>query len=274
MYDFAYHQPTHLAQAAELLQSDAEARLLAGGMSLLPSLKLRLARTPALIDLGAIAPLAGIRHDAAMLALGAMTTHAAVASSALVQSLVPGLARLAAGIGDPMVRNRGTVGGSVANADPAADYPAAVLALDALIVTQRREIAAQAFFTGLYETALAPDEIITEVRFPVPRCAGYAKLRHPASRFAVMGVMVARSASDEVRVAVTGAGPRVFRVEAAEAALSRRFDPAALDEVSLDPVQLMADIHGSAEYRALCFRPLAKKALADAVRSGGERGQG
>ncbi len=263
MHDFIYHRPQDLGSAANLLGAKADAKLLAGGMSLLPSLKLRLTQYADLVDLKSIATLQGIERDGDTLPIGAMTRHAVVAASNEVKQAIPGLAVLAGGIGDPLVRNRGTIGGSIANADPAADYPSAVLGLGATVVTDRREIAGDSFFTGLFETALESGEIITAVRFPVPLRSGYMKLPHPASRFALTGVFVAQTRSG-VRVAVTGAGPSVFRVRAAEKALTVDFSPSALDGVTVDPDGLTSDIHASAEYRAHAIIVLAKRAVAAA----------
>jgi aerobic carbon-monoxide dehydrogenase medium subunit len=263
MYDFDYHRPASLNDAAALL-AHSDSKALAGGMSLIPGLKLRLSRYSALVDLGALPQLSGIRRDGDTLSIGAMTPHAEVAASRDVAMAIPALCVLAEGIGDPLVRNRGTLGGSIAHADPAADYPAAVLGLNATVVTNRREIAGTAFFTGLFETALQTGEIITAVRFPVPEKAGYAKLRQAASRFAIAGVFVAQT-SDGVRVAVTGAGPVVFRVAAAEAALAQRFEPAALDGITLDAAGLNGDIHASAEYRAHAAMEMARRAVLAAL---------
>ena len=261
MYDFEYHRAESVADAASRLTGQADARLLAGGMSLLPALKQRLAQYAALVDLNRVDALQSIRRDGAALVIGAMTRHAAVAGSPIVSEAVAALAVLAGGIGDPLVRNRGTLGGSIAHADPAADYPAAVLGLDATVITDRRSIAASEFFTGLFETALQPAEIITAVRFPIPLAAGYAKFRQSASRFALAGVFVARTQAG-VRVAVTGARPAVFRWTQAEAALTARFDAEALNDVELPADGMNADIHASAEYRAHCVRVMAKRAVA------------
>jgi len=263
MHDFVYHRPQDLGAAADLLSAKADAKLLAGGMSLLPSLKLRLAQHSDLVDLKAIAALQGISRDGDTLTIGAMTRHAVVAASDEVKQAIPALAMLAGGIGDPLVRNRGTIGGSIANADPAADYPAAVLGLDATVVTDRRDIAGDSFFTGLFETALEEGEIITAARFPVPLRSGYMKLPHPASRFALTGVFVAQTPAG-VRVAVTGAGPSVFRLSVAEQALSTNFSPAALNGIAVDADGLSSDIHASAEYRAQAIIVLAKRAVAAA----------
>ncbi|HEV2627027.1 MAG TPA: xanthine dehydrogenase family protein subunit M [Pseudolabrys sp.] len=263
MHDFIYHQPQDLNAAARLLGAKAEAKLLAGGMSLLPSLKLRLAQYSDLVALKSIAALQGIRREGDTLTIGAMTRHAVVAASEEVRQAIPALAVLAGGIGDPLVRNRGTIGGSIANADPAADYPSAVLGLGATVITDRREIAGDSFFTGLFETALDDGEIITAVRFPMPLRSGYMKLPHPASRFALTGVFVAQTRAG-VRVAITGAGASVFRLTAAEQALSVDFSPATLDGVAADPNGLTSDIHASAEYRAHAIIVLAKRAVAAA----------
>lgn len=211
MKPFAYHQPDRIPDAAKLLTSIEDSKLLAGGMTLIPTLKQRLASPPALVDLSRLGDLKGITNDGGTITIGAMTPHAIVTASKLVQTKIPGLAALASMIGDPAVRIRGTIGGSVANNDPSADYPAGVLGLGATVVTSTREIAADGFFRGLFETALEPGEIITAIRFPVPLRAGYAKFKAPASRYALVGVFVAKFA-DGVRVAVTGAGSGVFRV--------------------------------------------------------------
>jgi carbon-monoxide dehydrogenase medium subunit len=263
MYDFEYHKPKSLDDAAATLSQHEDFKLLAGGMSLLPALKLRLARYSGLIDLGALDRLRGIRRERNEIVIGAMTPHAAVSDSAEVAREIPALAALAGGIGDPLVRNRGTLGGSIANADPAADYPAGVLALGATVVTTRRSIAADKFFLGIFETALEPGEIITEIRFPIVEAAAYSKFRQPASRFALVGVFVARTPGG-VRVAVTGAAPSVFRFKEAEAALSKQFDPAALDSITIDAAGLNSDIHASAEYRAHCVMVMTKRAVAKA----------
>ncbi|MFL6664014.1 MAG: FAD binding domain-containing protein, partial [Rhizobacter sp.] len=220
MYSFDYQRPTTRAAATAAIQGDA--RFLAGGQSLVQAMRLRLASTERLVDLGAIADLRGIQADAQGVRIGATTTHAAVASSADVRKAIPALAELAEGIGDPMVRNMGTLGGSIANADPAADYPAAVLGLGATVHTDRRDIAADAFFTGLFETALKPGELITAVTFPKAQRAAYIKFRQPASRFALVGVFVSQGAGG-VRVAVTGAKSSVYRVKAMEDALAKSF---------------------------------------------------
>lgn len=258
MYDFDYHRPAQLDAAARLLAGQEDFKLLAGGMSLIPTLKHRLARYAALVDLGAVDSLRGIRRTGDRLVIGAMTPHAEVAASKDVATAIPALAHLAGGIGDPLVRNRGTIGGSIANADPAADYPSSILGLGAEVVTHKRVIAGDDFFRGLFETALEPGEIITEVRFPIPQAACYFKLPQPASRFCLVGVFVSRSAAG-VRVAVTGAGPSVFRFEAAERVLGAGFHPDALAGVSLAADGLNSDIHASAEYRAHCVQVMTRR---------------
>ena len=259
MYAFTYLHPTHVSGAVvDLANEDAKA--LAGGMTLLPTMKQRLASPTALIDLGGLSELSGIRREGAAIVIGAMTRHADVATSDAVTSAIPALAKLAGGIGDPAVRNRGTIGGSVANNDPAADYPAAVLGLGATIVTDRRTIDADAFFTGMFSTALEPDELITAFRFPIPVAAGYAKFRALASRYALVGVFVARF-GETVRVAVTGAAPCVFRVKELELALAKQFDPATAAQAHVSPDGLNADMHAEAAYRAHLIGVMAKRAV-------------
>jgi carbon-monoxide dehydrogenase medium subunit len=260
MQDFEFQRPQRLADAVQALKRNADAKLLAGGQSLLPVMKLGLAAPPALVSIAALPELRGIRRDGKDLFLGAATTHAEAAESPEVARAVPALAELAAHIGDAQVRGRGTIGGSLAHADPAADWPAAVLALGATIHTDRRTIAADAFFTGLFATALAPDEIVVAVRFPVPEKAAWQKFAHPASRFALVGVFVARTASGP-RVAVTGAGTKVFRAAALEAALAKDFSPRALDGLALPADGLTSDAAASAEYRAHLAVVLARRAV-------------
>ena len=264
MPDMSYHRPNTVAEAAKLAAADPDARVLAGGQSILPSMKLGLLVPSGFIDLEDIGELQGIHRDGKSIAIGAMTTHAMVAESQEVQSDIPALARLAAGIGDPQVRNRGTIGGSLANSDPAADYPAAALGLGVTIRTSEREIAADTFFKGLFETALHPGELITRVDFPIPDRAGYVKFRQPASRFAIVGVFVAQ-VGKTVRVAVTGAGSCVFRVKALEDTLKRNFSPDACDGISVSAATLNSDIHGSAEYRAHLIPVLARRAVQQAL---------
>jgi carbon-monoxide dehydrogenase medium subunit len=262
MYNFEYQRPTDRAAAVAAIQGDA--RYLAGGQSLVQAMRLRLSSSERLVDLGGIADLKGIKVDAANVVIGAMTTHAAVASSADVKKAIPGLASLAAGIGDQMVRNMGTLGGSIANADPAADYPAAVLALAATVQTNKRSIAGDAFFTGLYDTALQPGELITAVSFPIPQKAAYVKLKQPASRFALVGVFVSQAASG-VRVAVTGCKNSVFRAKAIEEALGKSFTPDAAKAVKVPATDINSDLHASAEYRAAMISVLASRAVAAAL---------
>jgi aerobic carbon-monoxide dehydrogenase medium subunit len=259
MYEFDYHRPTSLDDAAGRL-SDEDAKLVAGGMTLIPTLKLRLAKPTQLIDLAAIPQLKGISEDGDAVVIGAMTRHADVNRSDVVKRVVPALAAMAGLIGDPAVRNRGTIGGSVANNDPAADYPAAVVALNATVRTNKREVAADQFFTGMFETALQPGEVITAVRFPKVAQANYQKFRNPASRYAIVGVFVARTAGG-VRVAVTGAGPCVFRVAAMETALAGNFSPDAIKDIAIPQDGLNADIHASAEYRAHLVGVMARRAV-------------
>ncbi len=261
MYEFDYHKPASLDEVANLLGANEEAKLVAGGMTLVPTLKLRLARPSDLIDLAAIPSLRGITDAGDALVVGAMTRHAEVHNSPIVKQAIPALAALAGMIGDPAVRNRGTIGGSIANNDPAADYPAALVALGATVHTTTREIAAEAFFTGIFETALEPTEIVTSVRFPKTQTANYQKFRNPASRYAIVGVFVARTASG-VRVAVTGAGPSVFRVPEMEAALAKSFTPEAIKDIAIPDDGLNSDIHASAEYRAHLVGVMARRAVA------------
>jgi carbon-monoxide dehydrogenase medium subunit len=261
MHDFSYHRPAQLGEAGDLLKKSSDPKLLAGGMTLIPTLKQRLANPSDVIDLARIAGLKGIRRENGMLVIGAMSCHADVAASAEVRSAIPALADLADGIGDPAVRHRGTIGGSIANADPAADYPAGVVGLDAVIETNERQIKADAFFLALFTTALGPAEIITAVRFRIPDKAHYLKFRHPASGYAVVGVMVARYGKD-VRIGITGAGPSAFRAAEMEAALTKSFSPQALAGIRIAPDELLGDIHCSAEFRAHLVEVLAQRAVA------------
>jgi aerobic carbon-monoxide dehydrogenase medium subunit len=263
MYDFAYHKPATLADAAKMLAGDADAKALAGGQTLIPTLKQRLARPSAVVDLSGVKELAGISVGGGKVTIGAMTRHADVAASADVKKALPALAALADGIGDAQVRNRGTIGGSIANNDPAADYPAACLALGATIKTNSREIAADDFFQGMFETALKPGELIVSVSFPIPEKAAYMKFGQPASRYALVGVMVAKTAAG-ARVAVTGAAASVFRWKDAEAALSKNWAATALEAVKADAGALNADIHAGADYRAHLIGVMAKRAVAAA----------
>lgn len=261
MYSFNYIKAQSLKHAAELLAANSEAKLLAGGMTLIPTLKARLARPSHLIDVGGLAELAGIETKDGKLVVGAGVRHREVASSSVVRKAIPALAELAGVIGDPAVRNLGTIGGSIANNDPAADYPAAALALQATVVTTRREIAAEDFFQGMFATALEPDEIVTRIVFPLPKRAAYAKFPHPASGYAMAGVFVAQT-DKGVRVAVTGAGPGVFRWQEAEAALGRNLSAAALEGLAVEADGLNEDIHATREYRANLVAVMAKRAVA------------
>ena len=262
MYPFEYQRPADAAAARTALVGDA--RYLAGGQSLVQAMRLRLSRADRLVDLGAIAELRSIRADGDGVTIGAMATHHAVATHADVRRLLPGVAELAGGIGDPMVRSMGTIGGAIANADPAQCYPTAVLALDATITTDRRTLRGASFFKGFFETALEPGELIRSVAFPAARATGYVKFKQPASRFALVGVFVARTDAG-VRVAVTGCAPCVFRAEAVERALSSSFTPEAARQATVDVGLVSGDMHGSAEYRAAMIPVMAARAVEKAL---------
>ncbi len=265
MYSFTYHRPATVRQAANLLAKNEDAKLLAGGHSLIPVMKLRLAKPTAIIDISRVEGLSGIELKGRSIVIGAMTRHGDVANSAVVQENSPALASVPASIGDPQVRNVGTVGGSIANNDPNADYPAACLGLGATIITNKRRIAADEFFTGLFETALEPDEIITKVQFPIVKKAAYQKFKHPASGFALVGVFVAKRPSD-IRVAVTGAGSNgVFRVTSFEEALKKRFAAKSLEGLTVPTDGMNNDIHAGPEYRAHLIGVLARRAVAAAT---------
>lgn len=260
MYSVDYVKPASLADAQQALAQPG-AQALGGGQSLLPTLKLRLAQPSKLVDLKGLAELKGIADDGAALVIGAGVRHAEVASSDAVRAAIPALTGLAADIGDPAVRNRGTLGGSIANNDPSACYPAAVLGLGATVVTDKREIAADDFFQGLFETVLEPGEIIAKVRFPKPSRAAYAKFDQPASRFALTGVFVAQM-QDGVRVAVTGASESgVFRHQGLEQALGANFAADAVDGVAISADGLIADLHGSPAYRANLIKVMTQRAV-------------
>lgn len=274
MYETIYVRPASLAEALALLGEHEEARPLSGGMTLIPTLKQRLAAPSHLIDLSRLAELRGIDCDGAVLRIGAATTHAQIAASPVVAAAVPALAALAGLIADPQVRNRGTLGGSVANNDPAADYPSAVLGLGATLITNARRIAADDFFVGTFETTLEPGELITAIEFPLPARAGYVKYRHPASGYAVVGVFVAEQLAAQgteregaqptqrsVRVAVTGAGTSVFRWPEAEAALQQDCTEAALDGLHIDPARLPEDANASSRYRAHLVETFTRRAV-------------
>jgi carbon-monoxide dehydrogenase medium subunit len=262
MYSFEHKKADSVANAAALL-AQTNGKLLAGGQSLVAAMKLRLAQPGTLVDLSGVKELHGIRKEGGNIVIGAMTRHADVAASKEVQSAIPALAALAEGIGDRQVRNMGTIGGSIANNDPASDYPAAVVALNATVNTNKRKVAADDFFKGLYETALADDEIITSVSFPVAGKAAYVKFPQPASRFALVGVFVSQTSAG-VRVAVAGAGSCVFRAKAIEDALAKSFTADAAKGVRIPATGLNNDIHGSAEYRAHLVSVLASRAVAAA----------
>jgi len=264
MYLFEAKTPTDVDAVKAALDEDDEAQFLAGGQTLIPVLKQRLAMPSTLVDLNKVEGLSGITTKGDVIEIGAMTRHADVAANEDVQKAIPALALLAGGIGDPHVRNRGTIGGSIANNDPAADYPCAVLGLGATVVTDRREIEADLFFLGMFETALNEGELITSVRFPVPERSGYLKLPHPATRFALVGVMVAKFGS-MIRVAVTGAGPCVFRVPEMEQALTEKFVPEQIKDGLVEADDLNNDIHASREYRAHLVGVMARRAVAQAL---------
>jgi carbon-monoxide dehydrogenase medium subunit len=265
MYAFTFTRPQTVRQAANILAKDEDAKLLAGGHTLLPTMKLRLAKPSQIVEMGLIEGLSGIEESGRSLTIGAMTRHADVNNSPAVQKVIPVLAKLAGLIGDPAVRHRGTIGGSIANNDPNADYPAACLGLGATIITNKRRIKADDFFSGMFSTVLEQGEIITKVSFPVPKKAAYQKFRNQASRFALVGVFVSKRGS-EIRVAVTGAGSNgVFRVKSFEEALKKRFAPKSLEGLTIPADGMNADIHGSAEYRAHLVSVLARRAVAEAI---------
>jgi carbon-monoxide dehydrogenase medium subunit len=265
MYETTYHRPSSVDEAASLFAKGAESKYLAGGHTLIPVMKQRLAAPSDVIDLGRIPALIGIEASGDTLTIKAATTHYDVAQSGAVQKAIPALAHLVSMIGDPAVRHRGTIGGSIANNDPAADYPAALLALGATVKTSKRSISADDFFKGLFTTALEDGEIITAVSFPVPAKAGYTKMPHPASRFALTGVFVAKTKAGDIRVAATGASQSgVMRVPAIEAALKANWSAAALDSIKISASGLLSDIHGSADYRANLVKVMAQRAVAEA----------
>jgi carbon-monoxide dehydrogenase medium subunit len=266
MHAFEYHRPSSTKDAVALGSKKDEGRYLAGGQSLVQAMKLRLSSPTDLIDLGTIKELAGIKASGNAVEIGAMTRHADVAGSAEVKKAIPALAALAGIIGDRQVRHMGTLGGSIANNDPAADYPAAVLGLGATVTTNKRKIEADKYFKGLYETALEPGELITSVSFPVPKRAAYMKFKNPASRFALVGVFVADFGGGKVRVAVTGAGPSVFRQAEMEKALAASFAPDAVANIKVKADGLNNDLHASPEYRAHLITVMAKRAVEAALK--------
>ncbi|MEE2997804.1 MAG: xanthine dehydrogenase family protein subunit M [Pseudomonadota bacterium] len=263
MYDFNYKRASSVDDASSSMASVDEGKFVAGGMTLLPTLKQRLAKPSDLIDLADLDDLVGITVADSAVTIGAMTPHATVNASDEVKNEIPALSKLAGLIGDPMVRNRGTIGGSISNNDPAADYPSAVVGLGATVHTNKREIAGDDFFTGMFETALEEDELVTKVVFPIPEKAAYMKFPNPASRYAVVGTFVSQGPQG-IRVAVTGAGPCVFRQSDMETALAGNFAPEAVENIKQDDEDLNSDIHASAEYRAHLVTIMAKRAVAEA----------
>jgi carbon-monoxide dehydrogenase medium subunit len=264
MYAFEYHRPSSSKEALELAAQKPEGKFLAGGQSLVQAMKLRLSSPSDLIDLGTIGELKTLKVEGSTAVVGAMVRHAEVAASPAVRKAIPALAELAGMIGDRQVRHMGTLGGSLANSDPAADYPAAVLGLGAAIATNKRRIEADKFFKGLYETALEPGELITSVSFPAPKRAAYMKFKNPASRFALVGVFVA-DFGGSVRVAVTGAGPCAFRQPDMEKALAAKFAPESVASIKVKPDGLNNDLHASPEYRAHLITVMAKRAVEAAL---------
>ena len=260
MYNFDYHKAPSLESAEEIFRNSEDPVYLAGGMTLIPTMKQRLARPSDVIDLGGVGGLAGIDSGSGILTVKSMTTHSAVAVNSDVVSAIPALGNVAGGIGDPHVRNRGTIGGSIANNDPAADYPAALVGLDATVVTTQRKIPAEEFFAGMFETSLEEGELISSVRFAVPDVAAYMKFPNPASRYAIVGVMVARF-GEQVRVAVTGAGAAVFRASEMEQALVSEFSVQAIEDITVPMENLNADIHAGQEYRANLVGVMAARAI-------------
>ena len=261
MYEFKYLRAATLAEAGDLLAKHPEAKLMAGGQTFIPTLKARLAQPSHVIDLGRVKELRGISVAGGVVTIGAITRHVEVANSADVKAAIPALAALASGIADQQVRNRGTIGGSIANNDPAADYPSAVLALGATVVTTRREIDAADYFQGIFATALEEGEIIRAIRFPIPKRAAYSKFPHPASGYAMAGAFVAETASG-VRVAITGAGASgVFRWSAAEAELTKKFSVGALDGIAVDANDCISDLHAGSDYRAHLAAVMTRRAV-------------
>ncbi len=265
MYSFNYQKPSTVAEAVQMLNSADDGQVMAGGQTLIPTLKQRLASTDLIVDLSGVSELRDIQRINSVISVGAMVRHAEVAGSQIVKDAIPALASLAEAIGDPQVRNAGTIGGSIANNDPAADYPAAIVGLNASIHTNERVIAADDFFTGLFETALNDAEIITSVSFQIPERAAYMKFPNPASRYAIVGVFVAKFGDGSVRVAVTGAGPAAFRVGEMESALQSSFAAASVENVRVSHTDFNADIHASAEYRGHLVTVMAKRAVAKAA---------
>jgi len=264
MYGFKYHRPQTIEEATKIFAACEEGSYLAGGHTLLPSMKQRLAAPTDLIDLADISSMRGIREEKDCVVIGALTKHEEVASSELLHNAIPSIADLAGNIGDAQVRNRGTMGGSIANSDPAADYPSAVLGLGAVLVSDKREIEADEFFLGMFETVLEEGEILKEVRFPKPEASVYKKFPNPASRYAVVGVFVARTMG-LVRVAITGAGPCVFRAREIEEILTKDFSAEAIRNVRLDADLMNDDMHASADYRANLCVVMAQRAVRELI---------
>ncbi|MBC7779077.1 MAG: xanthine dehydrogenase family protein subunit M [Proteobacteria bacterium] len=260
MYEFEYVRPKSVADAASVLAANSDARLMSGGMTLLPTMKQRLAQASHLVHVGMLGELQQIAREGDTLVIGSAATHDAVATSTVVRTAIPALAKLAGGIGDPQVRYLGTLGGSIANNDPAADYPAAILGLGATVVTDRREIAADTWFQGLFTTALDEGEIVVRVHFPVPKRAGYSKIKHPATGYAMSGVLVVDTGAG-IRVAATGGGNGVFRWAEAETALTKSMSASTLDGLTLDLAHFSEDIHATREYRAQLCRVMAARAV-------------
>jgi carbon-monoxide dehydrogenase medium subunit len=260
MYEFNYHKPQTIQDAVKLFTDVEDGIYLAGGHTLIPSMKVRLRAPTDVIDISGIDGLTGINEESGVLVIGALTTHDAVATSDVVRRAIPAINDLAGGIGDAQVRNRGTIGGSVANSDPAADYPAALLGLGATIRTDRRELSADSFFTGMFETSLEEDEIIQAIVLPIVEAATYVKFPNPASRYATVGVFISRH-GDDVRVAITGAAPSVFRSAEMEAALTADFSADALANIQLKADDMNSDLHASAQYRAHLCGVMARRAV-------------
>jgi carbon-monoxide dehydrogenase medium subunit len=263
MENFNYHRPASVADAVKAMKSVSDGKFLSGGMTLIPTMKQGLASPTDIIDLAGLKN-SGVSVEGGKVVVKAGTTHAEVAADPSLKKAVPALVLLASSIGDPHVRNRGTIGGSIANNDPAADYPAGLVGLNAAVQTNERKIAGDQFFTDMFKTALHDDEIVTTVEFPVPKRAGYAKFPNPASRYAMVGVLVAELADGSVRVAVTGAGPKVFRVPEMEAALKKNFSADAISGISVSAKDLNSDMHASPEYRAHLVSVMARRAIAAA----------
>jgi carbon-monoxide dehydrogenase medium subunit len=263
MYELNYKKANSIDDAVKAVGTSGDNKFLAGGMTLIPTLKQRLARLKDVVDLNGISDLVGIKVDGKTVTINAMTPHAVVAASAEVKKAIPGLSKLASGIGDPQVRNRGTIGGSISNNDPAADYPSAIVGLGATVHTNKRTIKGDEFFKGMFETALQPGELVTKVEFPIPEKSAYMKFPNPASRYAIVGVFVSKTGNN-VRVAVTGAGPVVFRQTEMEKALSANFTPQAIEKITHKADGLNSDIHASAEYRAHLVGVMARRAVAEA----------